>query len=71
MNGLRDLPQNDYYMGGVGNGLGLQEKHIRALRELDFDLPDVAEDDGDVDAGPSLWVDGFSDDEEEEINASL
>lgn len=69
MDGLRDLPQNNYYMGGVGNGLGLREYHAKynfqrlakhssehALRELDFDVPDVAEDDDNVDAGPSSWV---------------
>ena len=49
----------------------LEEEHIRALRKLDFDLPDIADDDDDIDAGPSLWVDGFTDDEEEEIDASL
>ena len=29
MDGLRDLPQNNYYMGGVGNGLGLREYHSK------------------------------------------
>ena len=68
-----DLPGNNYYMGGVGNGLGLcddhskynfqrlakhssEQEHIHALCELDFDVPDIAEDDDNVDAGPSLWV---------------
>ena len=31
MGGLRDLPQNNYYMGGVGNGLGLCEYHSKNI----------------------------------------
>ena len=27
MDGLRNLPQNNYYMGGIGNSLGLCEHH--------------------------------------------
>lgn len=27
MDGLHDLPQNNYYMGSIGNGLGLHEYH--------------------------------------------
>ena len=49
----------------------LEEEHICALHKLDFDLPDIANDDDDIDTGSLLWVDGFTDDDEEEIDASL
>ncbi|KIK99613.1 hypothetical protein PAXRUDRAFT_131708, partial [Paxillus rubicundulus Ve08.2h10] len=74
MGGLADLPENDYYMGGVGNGQGLQrrkvirqKKHVDALEALECDEPQVDNNNNKViDAGPSLWVDRFSDADSEE-----
>ncbi|KAF9218769.1 hypothetical protein BS17DRAFT_790731 [Gyrodon lividus] len=66
MGGLADLPENDYYMGGVGNGQGLQEGHVDALEALECDEPQVDNNNEVIDAGLSLWVDRFSDADSEE-----
>ncbi|KAG6372510.1 hypothetical protein JVT61DRAFT_7616 [Boletus reticuloceps] len=71
LGGLADLPDNDYYMGGVGSGRGLQEEHMHALDVLERDNEPQLDDtgnDGDTfgtASGPSLWVDRFSDTESE------
>ncbi|KAG6370289.1 hypothetical protein JVT61DRAFT_12240 [Boletus reticuloceps] len=60
--GLEDLPEVEGYMGGVGNGIGLQEEHVAALDALEYEgISDIA-----LDAVPELWVDAFSSDEDEE-----
>ncbi|KAF8430639.1 hypothetical protein L210DRAFT_3614625 [Boletus edulis BED1] len=59
--GLEDLPEVKGYMGGVGNGMGLQEEHVAALDALEYEgISDIA-----LDAVPELWVDAFSSDEDE------
>ncbi|KAL4070185.1 hypothetical protein V8B97DRAFT_2007819 [Scleroderma yunnanense] len=70
LNGLEDLPfdeaDGNYYMGGVGGGLGLsiqtEEEYIQALNNLDNKEPDVEDDDA-SDAGPTIVIRAFSDDE--------
>ncbi|KIK79123.1 hypothetical protein PAXRUDRAFT_162143 [Paxillus rubicundulus Ve08.2h10] len=50
-----------YYMGGMGNSNGLQEEHLQALNALDGeDKPELPGDE-EVDVGPSLVIDAFSD----------
>lgn len=48
-----------------------EEVYIHALHELDFDLPGIADNDDNIGGDPSLQVGGFSDNKEEETNASL
>ncbi|KIJ12250.1 hypothetical protein PAXINDRAFT_14874 [Paxillus involutus ATCC 200175] len=68
LEGLEELPFDetnaDYYMGGVGNGLGLQQEHLQVLAAMDEeDEPDLG-DDNDVDAGPHVLIPAFSDEED-------
>ncbi|KAI6152555.1 hypothetical protein BKA82DRAFT_4338062 [Pisolithus tinctorius] len=75
IDGLQDLIENDQYMGGLGNGMGLQEEHVRALQKLERDEEEVdGADDMEV-PGAFLWVDRFSDvgsdDEASDVEASL
>ncbi|KAG6372780.1 hypothetical protein JVT61DRAFT_7179 [Boletus reticuloceps] len=65
--GLEDLHEKEGYFGGVANGLGLQQEHLRELdrfldEEPDHDEEDIDEDNN-IDAGPSVWVECFTSDE--------
>ncbi|KIN97072.1 hypothetical protein M404DRAFT_32662 [Pisolithus tinctorius Marx 270] len=75
IDGLQDLIENDQYMGGLGNGMGLEEEHVCALQKLEHDEEEVdGADDMEV-PGAFLWVDRFSDvgsdDEASDVEASL
>ncbi|KAF8422295.1 hypothetical protein L210DRAFT_990031 [Boletus edulis BED1] len=58
--GLEDLHEKEGYFGGIANGLGLQQEHLRELDRFLDEKPDHEEDDidedNDIDAGPSVWV---------------
>ncbi|KIK90744.1 hypothetical protein PAXRUDRAFT_151259, partial [Paxillus rubicundulus Ve08.2h10] len=56
LEGLQELPFNETnvgcYMGGIGNGLGLQQEHLQALVAMDKQDELDLGDNNDVDSGP-------------------
>ncbi|KAG9308114.1 hypothetical protein JVU11DRAFT_12514 [Chiua virens] len=67
MDGLQDLPMNDdEYVGGVGNGMGLEPEHHRTLDELENDddpLPSGFDSKEAALEVPALLINAFSDDD--------
>ncbi|KIK73658.1 hypothetical protein PAXRUDRAFT_177824, partial [Paxillus rubicundulus Ve08.2h10] len=65
LEGLRNLPETDYYIGGVGNGMGLQPEHLTVLDTFEADEPHVDGNYNEIDAEPLLFAE-FSDAEDDE-----
>ncbi|KAG9311682.1 hypothetical protein JVU11DRAFT_7919 [Chiua virens] len=72
MSDQRDLPDNNgEYMGGVGNGYGLQQEHHHELDQLDVECEHAGvepEDEMDV---PPLIITAFSDDDSEDEDSAF